>query len=67
MELITSRLTLREFQECDIALFRELEAHPAILSMKNFIRRLDRFSRFLMPYLRNRRNLRMNRSHIENC
>ena len=27
MELITSRLTLREFKESDFALFRELEAH----------------------------------------
>lgn len=28
MELVTSRLTLREFQESDYVSFRELEAHP---------------------------------------
>jgi len=29
MELLTPRLTLREFRETDFASFRELEAHPA--------------------------------------
>ena len=29
MELLTPRLTLREFRETDFAIFRELEAHPA--------------------------------------
>ncbi|MFZ5859057.1 MAG: GNAT family N-acetyltransferase [Chloroflexota bacterium] len=28
MELVTSRLTLRDFRENDFALFRELESHP---------------------------------------